>query len=149
MCSLRTSFWIDGNKYVRDEETSTQQWISCCTEGFVTACWHTWGKKKVHIHYAGGLVRRVQAPTFKSAIQIACSCSLNTLRCKASPGTELKMGKQSSSPPGLLSISWDEALCSCRFCISILITEYKLFLANVKYAYSFTDSSLFFHYKKN
>lgn len=58
----------------------------------------------------------------------------------------------SSALPGVLSISWDEALCSCQFCISILITEYKLFLANVTYAYSFTDSSLlrkFFYYQKN
>lgn len=34
-------------------------------------------------------------------------------QCWASPRTEFKLGKEGSAPLGLLSTSWDKALCSC------------------------------------
>lgn len=68
---------------------------------------------KVGICSTGGPVRRVQSLSPESAIQLACSCSLNPPRCSACPRTNFKLGKEVSALLGLCSCYWDETPCSC------------------------------------
>lgn len=74
--------------------------------------------------------------TFTSVIQLACTCSLSPPRCEASPRTEL-----STSRGTQYLLGWSLVLLPVLYFCS---DHWMLFLANVKYACSFTDSSFHF-----